>query len=301
MAVKRGIIYLNIGVKHFNHLVVSLWSLRQKYDIPICILAGGPESIDAINTYILPEKKLAPIQIREFEFDNRGRGSAYFAKTSMCDLSPFQKSIFLDADTLVMGRFRELWPDDDEVRFTQFADWTTFTKRIRTRISKWEDILPAEVSLQMKHEYPAINTGVLGFSRRSKPFMARWHRETMKNISFICDELSAQLLYIHYPHMLLDERWNCSPRFSWKRQGLHVEKADPRICHGHGKKFLKNNRDVQEGWWMPVYRSALEEDIAQIRSWTNSRSKEWRQLIRPRKYYSDDQCKQLYSDLGVAY
>jgi hypothetical protein len=186
----------------------------------------------------------------------------------------------------------------EEVRVTQFANWTTFKKRIQSLISKWKKILPNQVKLQLTTEYPAINTGVMGFSKSSTRFMDRWHQETMKNIGFICDELSAQLLYPEYPHMLLDERWNGSPRFSWGRLGPHVEGADPRILHGHGKKFLKNIPEVQEAWWLPYYRRALETNFCNICEWTNSR-RQFKGLVRPRNYISENQWDRLTEGLDV--
>lgn len=297
-----GVIYMNVGFKHLNHLAVSLFQLRKIYDGPVVVLSGGSVSQPFLQKYFANEKAFQPLELVEFEY---GGGGCYYAKTHMGELSPFDKTVFMDSDTLAVGDFSAVWPEEDEVRVTQFANWTTFTKRIVQRISKWQNVLPNQVRYQMQTEVPAINTGVLGFSKTSTKFMKRWQHETEKAVGtsfkFICDEIACQLIFLEYRHVVLDERWNCSPRHSLKRHGPFTKTNDARIMHGHGKKFLKVDQRIQEAIWLPVYRDALVADAAGIRSWTNSKSRKLRGLIRPQKYLRPSQCRRLYDDIGVEY
>ena len=284
-----GVLYLYIGHKHANHLAVSLMSLRDVYDGQVAILTDEATG-EFLERYVTTDERLQPIDVVYFPYQQLGRGSAYNAKTSMGDLSPFQRTVFLDADTLVVGDFSDMIPaaNSEEVRFTQFAIWNTHQKTMVGRLNQWKHVLPHQVWLQLKDPIPAINTGVLGFSKLSKPFMDRWHVETAKNIGFICDEIAAQLLYPEYPHLLLDERWNCSPMHSAKRMGPHMGNTDERILHGHGKKFLKVKKPVRTTWWLPSYKRAIDLNIASIRSWTNNK-KTYTNLIRPHDYIPPDE------------
>lgn len=293
-----GVIYLNVGHKHLNMLVVSLMSLRDRYDGPVAILSGGDESTSFLNKYVVPDIRL-DVKLFPFTYSRAGKtGSVYYAKTAMGEMSPFDTTVFVDADTLFVGDFSPVFPVDDEMVLTQFANWTTLSRRIQSRISKWSAILPKQVETQMKQAHPAINTGVLGFSKKTVAFMDKWRTVTRKNVGFICDEICAQLIYTEFPHRVLDERFNASPVFSWKRHGPHIPKADPRILHGHGKKFLKTEPEVQQAFWLPYYRRALQDNVAGIRGWTNDRRR-YGGLVRPRKYIADEQWQQVIEGIDV--
>lgn len=292
-----GVLYINIGHKHLNHLVVSLMSLRDIYQGPVALMVDAV-CAPFVKSKIMPEERLHPIQLIEFDFERVAkRGSAYYAKTSMGDMSPFERTVFVDCDTVIVGNFADMLPPEgkDQVRLTQFADWTTGTRIIGKRIKEWQDILPTQYRTQVRHHVPAVNTGVMGFSKHCKQFMDRWKEMTRKNVSFICDEICAQLLYPEYPHMLLDERWNCSPKFSFTRHGPTAPKDDSRIWHGHGKKFLKNKPEVVATWWLPYYRRALESNIASICSWTED--ERYKGMIRPGEYICQFLSKEYWEEL----
>jgi hypothetical protein len=291
-----GVIYMKVGYKHFPFLTVSLMSLRDVYKGPVAILAGGDDAQNFIEKYILPDKRLHPLYIVPFDFKSYGRGSVYYAKTSMGDMSPFNKTVFLDCDTLVCGDFSELWPKkEEEVRLTQFARWNTKTRRIYNRIEGWRDVLPKHVDFQQKTAHPAINTGVMGFSKSSSAFMDMWKQTTIKNIRFICDEVCCQLIYTDFPNHVLDDRYNASPMYSWKWRKPGSEE-EAIIWHGHGKKFLKNSQEVQEAIWLPYFKRALSDNIGDIRSWVRGRG--FKGLLRVEKYLSRAQRKEYLE--GIA-
>ena len=275
-----GVIYLTVGSKHLVHIVVSLMTLREHYKGPIAVLSGD----DNFEKHALDDR-WGDLEVIRFEYQNT---NPYHAKTSMYELSPFERTVFLDADTIVVGKFSELLPEtDEEVKFTQFADWTTHhperrgKRRISGRISGngWPELLPTQVAYQLEHPYPAINTGTLGFSRGSHRFMKRWKDVTTKQFelsrqredvsAFISDEIAAQLLAFEYPHRVLDSRWNASPVY-WP--GGWWSAQDVRIWHGHGSKFFKC-RDLvegakrQNGIWLPHFFRAMRDGLANIDKW----------------------------------
>lgn len=276
----KGIIYLNVGEKHLRNLAVSIWSLRQEYEGPIAVLTGD----DRVETFFdMNDKRLGDFQLVPFEYDSK-RNGCYAAKTSMHKLTPFESTVYLDADTVIHGPLDELFPTTPEsVVWTQFAHWTTQSKRIRNRIQNegWPKIFPAQVAYQLAGNYPAINTGVLGFDRTSHKVMDEWNKKTLQNVSFICDEICAQLLAFEYPHNVLDHRFNASPRFSYNALGLDdLSTSDVRVIHSHGNKGLKCS-PKQQVLFLEAYFAAYADDFAGLQSWDH---KTWRGKKHPSKY-----------------
>jgi len=261
-----GVLYINIGLKHATHLVVSLWTLRRHWRGPVAIAAGCDASRAFVDR-LVADKRLGPLQRVDFDYQKQAgkrSGSVYLAKTSMARFTPFDRTAFLDADTFVAGPIDDVFPQDAEIRLTQFCQWTTRTAKIRRRIAPWAEVCPDEVQWSLDHEYPAINTGVMGWrlGTISDHFHLDWAGTTAKRVCFICDELAAQLIAPYYPCQVLDDRWNASPKFAWERHGFDTPGADPRIWHGHGFKFVKsaNGRRL----WVPAYEEALSLNVGGI-------------------------------------
>lgn len=270
-----GVLYLNIGNKHLCHLAVSLLSLRDHYDGEICVLSGD----DWFDNILMNEPRLQPLTVKRFVYENRG---AYHAKTSMGMLSPFDRTVFLDSDTLVVGDLSEMYPTNDEVRWTQFSTWTTSGKKIRGRITGgcWPQVFPEAVAYQSAMAYPAINTGVVGFCDGAYRTMQQWNAKTSEHESlygkrsFISDEICAQLLAFDYPHRIMPDDYNASPSYRGPQRADGV-----KIWHGHGFKFLKRrNGELEQPWklrceiWLPYFRRALQLGWCSIDKWHENKS-----------------------------
>lgn len=261
-----GVIFLNANTKHLRNLAIAIFHMRKIYDGPIAILTGDSYLEDIFD---LDDKRFGDVQLVHFDYNSR-RNGCYAAKTGMHKLTPFDRTIFMDSDTLAVGDFSDLWPENPEaIHWTQFAKWTTQTHRIQQRIKNegWPKLFPREVRYQLAHEYPAINTGVLGFTRGSYRTMDIWQEKTLQNISFICDEICAQLLAFEHPHNILDHRWNASPKFSYKLLGMDdMNTSDVRILHGHGNKGFKNDRPMQD-LFVDAWFETWAADFAGIQKW----------------------------------
>lgn len=282
---RDGIIYMLTGDKHANHLAVSVLSLREHWDGPVALIAGCDKG-ETICRHIEQDKRLGEIEVIRWDAPTRRTakkpGQQYANKCEMGRLSPFDRTIFLDADTLVVGDFTDMFPEPgtEQVRLTTFADWKTTGNLMRSRIERWRNEMPKEVALMAGHPYPAINTGVIGFTRLSTKWFKTWKTTTLKRVEFICDEIAAQLIFPWHPHCVLDERWNCSVVYSWDRHGAEAANPDPRIWHGHGFKFVKKETGRQ--LWVPYYRRAIDGNYAKIADWTNNVQKP------PKKYLGQE-------------
>lgn len=241
-----------IGSRHAPLLAVSIHSLRQHYDGPIAILVGD----DTGERYA---QKITEARTIRFSFEGGQRGSVYAAKIKMFDLSPFDRTVFLDADTVVCGDFSEMCPEGNEVKLTQFSDWKTTGKRMTGRLLGWKDACPLLVARAVGNSYPAINTGVIGFSKGSGKFFKAWRETCAKNISFICDELAAQLVYPDFQHRVMPERLNFCP--------IHSRTEDARIIHFHGGCQKVHQKPEYRKLWRPAWEQAAAERFAGVDEW----------------------------------
>lgn len=250
----RGVLYMLTGTDHQEQLVVSVRSLRDYWDGPVCILAGCEQS-ERTAKAIAVDSRLGAMVIRWSP--PRGRNAGYLAKTSMDLLSPYRSTVFLDADTLVVDKIEGIFPLENEVTLTTFGTWTTHGRIVRHRLDGWRDVEPELVALALATAEPALNTGVLGFNDDSagRNWGVDWRTTTQRRISFICDEIAAQLIHRRHNVTLLDSRYNASVVYCHGRD-------DIAVWHGHGGKFFAKD----EGWrlWEPWYRRAVAENWAGI-------------------------------------
>ena len=87
---------------------------------------------------------------------------------------------------------------------------------------------------------------------------------------YFCDEISLQLLLPHYPHKLLDDRFNCSPTYGRSRD-------DVRIWHLHGSKHVAH--DSYRRVWLPLYEECLRHNVAGLAAWAPGGDARLRQFL----------------------
>lgn len=251
-----GVCYLLIGSRHAPLLAVSIHTLRDYYAGPVAILVGDDEAEKYARLIAQADGQT---QVIRWQFVGGERGSVYAAKLRMFDLSPFDRTVFLDADTIVAGDFSALCPRGNRVRITQFADWVTTGKKMSGRIVEWLDTAPLLVARMLHQPYPAINTGVLSFTKESGAFFRAWSELCHQNIRFICDEISCQLMFPDYPHEVLPDRFNWCPLYSRSPQSEAV------VIHFHGgfDKLLK--KEQYRKLWLPEFQRA--QGFAQLSEW----------------------------------
>jgi len=296
-----GVLYLMVGTKHAEHLAMSIYTLRKHWGGAIAIMVGD----DRAREYCDRFTSLNGVQLVHFDYANvaKGSGSMYLTKTQMHHLSPFDRTIFLDADTLVAGDITNVFPTGNELNITSWMGWVSTGRMMSGRIKEWRGVAEREVERMLAKSWPAINTGVIGFSRKCHTQMDAWHEMTLRNISFICDEIAMQLLYPDYECNLLDSSYNASPNFSqtWKTYRVpihdsagemtiehngeqvpiasmaHMEsirkwsrdnedRTTVRIWHGHGNKFIK--KPFGRVIWWPIYQQAIKDNFCGIADWT---------------------------------
>lgn len=268
----HGVVYMLLGDKHAVQLAVSVRSLRRVYDGPISIFVGKDDAIGEKYATLIAEASGS--NVVPFTPKRQRRHSGYASKPRIPKLSPYRHTLQLDADTLVLAPFDELWPRrDEETVLTPISDWVSNGRRIAGRLRKWEHVAPAEVANSLQRPYLALNTGVLAYGSRSRLAREAWLEMTMRQPDiFMSDELAMQLIYPDHFHVrVLDDRFN------WSAIYPASPREDARILHMHGRKAVKhpNNRAI---WW-PEFLAAWREDYAGLRGWCPAGDKRLRQYL----------------------
>ena len=262
MTKSTGVIYYNYGEGCLPRLAVSLYSLRKHYNGPAAIISDGPESAQLCK--LLVDDKRLGVDLVEPAVDvRRGKNHHYLAKCRLHEFTPYDVSVFIDSDTIVKGDLTPLFQVAEEHEFAvpQFCNWKSDGRMISRRILEWKDIRPRDMRRALKFG-PAVNTGVMAFTKDSK-FMKDWFRVARRGRDFfIPDETSCQVILWRYPHKVVDSFYNGSCRYD--------DCADPniRLIHYHGRKHCREGLPFNGDLWMQAYNEVVALNIGNIQEWT---------------------------------
>lgn len=270
---KLGIIYLLTGNQLAARLAVSIFSLRRFYDGPITIFTTRPES-EWVGNLLAADDRLRVNCAKLNERPASGHASSYLTKPLAAAASPYDATVFLDADTLIVGDISELLhaAESQSLTVTAYCDWTTAHEVVAARIHPWagvNSILAQEIRLAelvataLALPLPAINTGVFAVPR-GHSVLPVWDALASAGVDLpLPDEIALQLLLPRYEHRLLGGHYNCHP--------FATDIPDVRIYHFAGGAHLAHK--LSTDLWMPVYRECVAINLAQIRRW--SRIEPW--------------------------
>lgn len=277
----KGVIYFNLGSKCLSRLMVSIFSLRKHYDGPVTILSTGDES----NSFCKNFKDCGMnIDVKFVTFPNvkDGRNAVFLQKSSVNDHTPYDLSIFLDSDTIVKGDISELFSLAESHDFVvpQFSDWTTETRAIVKRTESWKALYPSLVEQALKPA-PAVNCGIFAFKKNCK-FMVDWCAAiTPGRDNFIPDETGMQAILHKYKHIVADQKFNCSCKYS-KPEG-----KDTRIIHYHGRKHCRTGKDgslIYGGKiWVDTLNEAISKNFMNIKDFIPGNDRQLKSYLKSSK------------------
>lgn len=254
----RGVIYLLSGSTYAELLCTSLYTLRQHWTGPVTIFATDEPSTK-ISERIGHDPQLNA-DVRPAELAQVRRRQSYCTKPSLPPLSPYDQTVYLDCDTLVVAPIDELF--EHPLTLTQFSNWTTTGGRIVSgRLKQWRGLGPATEALvneALASPQPAVNTGIFGF-HRDHPILPAWQTLTLAGArcSFT-DELAMQLLAPHADTRILSDEWNLSPLYGKNRDEV-------RIHHLHGRAHVRKRQG--RAIWRPFFDEAREAKAGQMDQW----------------------------------
>lgn len=266
----KGVLYVMEGTKLAARLTVSIHSLRRHFPGPIAVASGDP-SAAAICERLKADQRLDVVHIQFPSHLRITHHRGYILKTLVHQVSPFDTSVFLDCDTLVRGSIDELFelPSPNHMLTTQFCNWGTTRGVVRRRIEAWADLFPELVADAIRYGR-TVNTGVFAFTANTQAFDQWFLTALAGQDRFIPDETALQLLLPRFPAKMLDQRFNCSPKFG---DPTH---DDTRIIHFHGRKHTGQFG----GLWLAAYEQVVAENIADIQDWTPATDRQLRNHVR---------------------
>ena len=134
-----GVVYLLTHIQLAARLVVSIHSLRKWYTGPITLFTTRPDS-HRIGALLAEDKRLGVEVARLKERRGEGYISSYITKTAAVRSSPYDATVFFDADTIIVGSLAELFhaAKTTPITATQYCNWTTTFAPVKERIEQWK-------------------------------------------------------------------------------------------------------------------------------------------------------------------
>jgi hypothetical protein len=168
-----------------------------------------------------------------------GRKRTYLNACECHKFTPYEVTMWLDSDTLVLRDFSLMFESarSNQFAIAQFADWTSHSRRIQKRIKSWQSIYPNWMEAAISFG-PAINCGVFSF-RKDSGLMQDWHRLAIpgREFSFIPDETCCQVILPQYPSTVVSHWYNTSCKYD------DPKNPECRIVHYHGQKHCRISED----------------------------------------------------------
>lgn len=259
----RGIIFLNAGTKMLPRLLVSIHSLKKHTNSNIALLSIDGEGQD----YCQKLCEHFNIQLITIPKSLANRKYYWFEKARLHLYTPFDTSIFLDSDTVVLRNFDELFDEVKKNDFIacQFSHWTSNGRTISKRLKQWSDTHPDLVSNTINANIPSVNVGVYGFQKNAE-FMKHWFDITITHPSAnLPEESTCHFLLTQYKSKIVSNKYNCSCKHD------DPKAKDVKIVHFHGRKHcridkpiaFKYNSDIWLKEWIEVYN----KNLCDIKSW----------------------------------
>ena len=187
--------------------------------------------------------------------DNPDTGVMVRAVEICKDLAPYDRNIWLDTDTVVLGPIDEMFDylDDYEFAIPHFAGWWSDGSGIAKRIKRYENIADDEIVKTALGHHPAINCGVFSF-RKNASFLNTWLDLASKgdHKMFIPDEVAFQTLYPSHK----DKIFIAPMKFNVSVTHDPTPKTeDKRIIHFHGQKH------VLDAPYCRIWKNSFEEMV----------------------------------------
>lgn len=225
-----GLIYMAFGPKAAQAVRKSVMTLRRVgFNYPVCVVGDTPvEGFEFVQWR--GESPFDPTQKKNFMF-RAGR-----IKPFLYELSPFDRTLYLDADTQFLEDVRpgfELLNDCD-LAITQ--EYLTVGELYNKFMAGWE--INIEERAQTIEEgisplEPFINSGVIFFrkSNKSKETFEQWHKQWMRY-----QQWDEQLALMRAIHETQPTRTYLSPK--WNDPQMH---EDTVIFHDYGHGHVRMN------------------------------------------------------------
>lgn len=288
----RGIIMFNRGDQCIVRAMVCLYTLRKYWDGPVTFYLETPypKEFDEACKYF-------NVDIVHNEEKHEYR--TLIRKTDMFANPPYDRTLWLDADMLILGKLDEMFDylDDSDVSIPHFCKWVSNGNKIAARIKKFEGIADKKYLNEALNSHPAVNTGILSFRKSAKwtRFVNDWVALAHKgNKIFISDEVAFQILY---PSA---SEWGLKVHISPPNFNVSVlygnEIEDKRVIHYHGRKHVLDVPlcDV----WKSTFKEMCDNNVANINYYLKYADKRLKEYLKNKDGITST-AKSITSDVSI--
>ena len=207
-------------------------------------------------------------------------------QSSICLQSPYDRTIWLSSNTLILGSIKKMFEYLDNpnisVSTPHFAYWYSDSPIISGRINKFSSFIDKKYVDKSLSHYPAINTGVLVFKKDSK-FMKDWSecvKKSNNSNNNLLSEILFQILYPSYPEVFIaPSQFNVSVKLDKNRT------EDKRIVHYHGNRFVDSLEDCL--CWKSSLNEMRQKNIANIKDFLSYADKNIKAFINQNEIKKD--------------
>lgn len=260
-----GILYLNSGTKMLPRLITSLCSLRKHYTGNVTVISMDNPAAKCL--YSMADEY--NVDILDIDSDLNMRRNYWFEKSRLHLYTPYDKSIFIDSDTIIVNSFNELFYEIEEHDFIacQFSHWRSNGRTIGKRLKQWISTDKELVEHTIKANIPSVNVGVYGFKSDAE-LMKHWFDITIKHPkAHLPEETTCHLLLTQYKSKIVSSKYNCSCKHD------DPTTPDTKIIHYHGRKHCLLDKDQKPKYnadqWLGVWLDVFNNNICDVQNWYN--------------------------------
>jgi hypothetical protein len=249
----KGVILYNRGNKCIVRAIVCLYSLRKHWDGNVTFFLEEPypkEFEDVCKHFNV-----------DVSYDSNPDQKALVRSAEVCLSTPYDLTMWLDADCLIVGKIDEMFDylEEFDIAIPWFAGWWTDGGTISKRIKRYKGIAEDHFIEKAIQHNPSVNTGIFSY-RKGLKFMTDWIELAKKGDGkmFIPDETAFQVLYPSAEEKI----FIASTDFNVSVLHDKGQSKDPRIIHYHGQKHVLNNPTCD--LWKETFKYMCEHNIANI-------------------------------------
>lgn len=293
----RGIIMFNRGNGCIVRAIVCFETLRRHWDGPVTMYLEDPYPHEF-------DEVCKEYNVDVVHNDKNHELKTLVRKTSMFSNPPYDRTMWLDSDTVVTGNIDEMFDllDDVDVAIPSFCGWVSNGRTMAKRVNKYKGIAEDRHIEEALNGHAAVNTGILTFrkSPRWTEFVKYWvnlAHEGSKARIFIPDEVAFQVLYPSFhewglTYKIGPQKYNVSVKFGEKV-------ADKRIVHFHGKKHCLDFPNCE--YWKKEFNEMCEKNTANINHYLQYADKRLAKYLKVRDGLCSDvtivtACDEKYID-----
>ena len=221
----NGVFYISYGIQSLKSAIQSLKSLKKhnpNFNVAICTdLPAKANLFDIVIPY--SEKDLKEIESYFLKMNN-----VRTIKSKFINLSPYDKTLYLDNDTLILGNLDEIFQflNENDLILTKSAVW------------EWKDNKKLyAIELTSTDKY-AINSGVFAFKKTPKTteLFDVWRRfckiELLEsNDQRVLSDVIRRFDKIKYFEVMDNKIYNCTATMVDYMDKFNIDTSNIKILH----------------------------------------------------------------------